>query len=273
VLGTHAEELERLRFQNDLWRPSAEAAWHRAGLSRGERVLDLGAGPGFAALDLARRVGPQGRVLALERSPVYVAAGRELAHQAGLRQLELRQHDLLHDPLPQGPADQAAAGFDLVWMRWVAMFLADPEPLLAGLPAVLRTGGRLVLHEYVHWDTFGLHPHGAAIHRFGQAVQQSFVAAGGDPDVNRRLPSQLAACGWRIDSLTPLPVLGGPGSMTARWMERFVSVYSAQLIAQGLWSTAQHAEAAAEISAAASDPGSFWVGPTVLELRASRQPT
>ncbi|MEY2643697.1 MAG: hypothetical protein RLZZ611_346, partial [Cyanobacteriota bacterium] len=40
-----------------------------------------------------------------------------------------------------------------------------------------------------------------------------------------------------------------------------------------LWSTAQHAEAAAEISAAASDPGSFWVGPTVLELRASRQPT
>lgn len=270
VLGTHAEELERLRFQHDLWRPVAQEAWRRAGLSAGERVLDLGAGPGFAALDLARQVGPQGRVLGLERSAVYVAAGRELARQAGLSQLELRRHDLLRDPLPCGPADQPTAGFDLIWMRWVAMFLPDLEPLLAALPAALAPGGRLVLHEYVHWDTFGLHPHGAAIRRFGQAVQEGFLAAGGDPDVNRRLPSRLAATGCRIEALTPLPVLGGQGSMAAHWMERFVSVYSPQLINQGLWSTAEQTEAEAEIAAAARDPGSFWVGPTVLELRARR---
>jgi hypothetical protein len=58
--------------------------------------------------------------------------------------------------------------------------------------------------------------------------------------------------------------------MAAHWMERFVSVYSPQLINQGLWSTAEQTEAEAEIAAAARDPGSFWVGPTVLELRARR---
>ena len=83
VLGTHGEELERLRFQHELWRPLAEAAWERADLRAGERVLDLGAGPGFAAMDLARRVGPQGQVLALEHSPAYVTAGRRLAAEAG----------------------------------------------------------------------------------------------------------------------------------------------------------------------------------------------
>ena len=263
VLGTHGEELERLRFQHELWRPLAEAAWDRAGLTAGERVLDLGAGPGFAALDLARRVGPTGQVLALEHSPAYVVAGQRLAVEAGLTHLELRQHDLLRDPLPR-------EGFDLAWMRWVAMFLADLEPLLTQLPLALRPGGRLVLHEYVQWDSFGLHPHGAAIHRFGQAVQRSFRQAGGDPDVNRRLPSLLAARGFHIDALEPLPVLGREGSLAAEWMQRFVMVYAHQLQAQGLWSAADQAEALAEIEAAAEDPGSFWMGPTVLELRATR---
>ena len=109
-------------------------------------------------------------------------------------------------------------------------------PLIAGAHEWLRPGGRLVVQEYVHWDTFGLHPHGRAITRFGQAVQRSFRAAGGDPDVNRRLPSLLAARGFQIEALTPVPVLGGEGSMAAQWLQRFVAVYAAQLMAQGLWS-------------------------------------
>ena len=72
LLGTHAEQLERLRFQNQLWQPTARAAWQRAGLHTGEHVLDLGAGPGFAALDLAEVVGAEGRVLGLELSDAYV---------------------------------------------------------------------------------------------------------------------------------------------------------------------------------------------------------
>ena len=57
LLGTHTEELERLRFQHTLWRPIAQAAWQRAGLQKGQSVLDLGAGPVFAAADLADVVG------------------------------------------------------------------------------------------------------------------------------------------------------------------------------------------------------------------------
>ena len=94
LLGTHAEELERLQFQNQLWRPTAQDAWQRADLRIGESVLDVGCGPGFAAMDLARVVGPSGRVVGLERSPTYVNAGNAFARQAGLDQLELRQAQL-----------------------------------------------------------------------------------------------------------------------------------------------------------------------------------
>ena len=52
-------------------------------------MLDVGCGPGFAAMDLARVVGPSGRVVGLERSGTYVNAGNAFARQAGLDQLEL----------------------------------------------------------------------------------------------------------------------------------------------------------------------------------------
>jgi SAM-dependent methyltransferase len=189
--------------------------------------------------------------------------GQHLAHQAQCPQLELRQHNLLRDPWPEG-------GFDLAWCRWVAMFLRDLQPLLSGLERSLRSGGQLVLHEYVHWDSFGLHPGGQAIARFGQVCQRSFREAGGDPDVNRRLPSLLAARGWRIEALQPLPVAGNSSSMAGRWMRRFVEVYGVRLRELNLWSPSDAIEADLEIAAAEADPGSFWVGPTVLELRATR---
>src|SRR5947209_3771961 len=60
VLGTHDEEIERLGLQHLVWRPRMMAAWGRAGVTRGSRVLDVGAGPGFATADLAEVVGETG---------------------------------------------------------------------------------------------------------------------------------------------------------------------------------------------------------------------
>jgi SAM-dependent methyltransferase len=265
-LGTQAEELERLRLQHQLWAPTASAAWARAGLQKGERVLDLGAGPGFAAMDLARVVGPSGRVLGLERSETYVETGEAFARNEGLHQLELRQLDLLKGPWP-------SERFDLIWCRWVAMFLPRLEPLLQGFESCLHSGGRLVIHEYVHWDTFALHPHGDAIRRFVEACQRSFQQAGGDQDVNRRLPALLADRGWRIEALQPIPVAGGPGSMAERWLMRFVDVYGQRLQTLGLWSANDRLEAEQEIQRTRTMDGSFWVGPTLLEVRARRVET
>ncbi len=263
MLGNDAVELERLRLQHDLWRPILLAALGRAALSPGERVIDLGAGPGFVAEDLARIVGPTGQVLGLEQNPAYVKHGRRLALEAGLGQLDMRCHDLLRDPLPTGR-------FNLIWCRWLAMFLPEVGPLLDPLPHSLARGGRVLFHEYVHWDTFGLHPHGHAIARFSRAVQHSFRQAGGDPDISRRLPSLLAARGFTIEDLLPLPVLGRAGTWPARWLEMFVTLYGPKLQALGLWSPDDAEEARAEMAASRADPGSFWVGPTILEVRARR---
>ena len=53
VLGTHDEESARLLLQHRVWRPRALDAWRRAGFTVGQTLLDLGCGPGHAAVDPA----------------------------------------------------------------------------------------------------------------------------------------------------------------------------------------------------------------------------
>jgi hypothetical protein len=141
----------------------------------------------------------------------------------------------------------------------VAKLLRDLDPLIDQLELALRPDGIAVFHEYIHWSTFGLHPHGAVLQRFGAAVLTSFEASGGDANVNRRLPSLLAARGFALEALRP-----------PSWLEPFVSIYGRRLQAMGLWSAAAAAEAEAAMATARRDPGSIWVGPTVLEVVARR---
>src|SRR4029077_4699697 len=54
----------------------------------GERVLDIGCGPGTTVLELARRVGPGGHVLGADVSKPSVARARKRIATAGLRHAE-----------------------------------------------------------------------------------------------------------------------------------------------------------------------------------------
>jgi precorrin-6B methylase 2 len=79
VLTTHDEEIARLGIQHQVWRSHMLDAWARAGITRGSRVVDFGAGPGYATCDAAEIVGPRGQVTAIERSPHFLEfAKREM---------------------------------------------------------------------------------------------------------------------------------------------------------------------------------------------------
>lgn len=146
VLGTNDEEIARLGLQHRVWRPTVLDCWRRAGIGPGARVLDVGAGPGYASLDLAELVGPSGHVAAVERSERFLEAGRAAAQARALRQLEFHALDLMSDPLPLSGADAA-------WCRWVASFVPSPATLVGKLAEALRPGGVAVFHEYVDYST------------------------------------------------------------------------------------------------------------------------
>ena len=167
-LGTHDEELERLGLQHGVWRPTVLECWRRAGIRAGSRVVDIGAGPGFAAADLAEVVGPGGRVVALERSARFVEAGRAMLAARGHGNVEFHELDLMTDPLPAG-------GMDASWCRWVACFVSSPALLLDKIAAVVRPGGVAIFHEYVEYDTLRLLPDGPRLREFVREVERDGV--------------------------------------------------------------------------------------------------
>jgi len=119
ILGTHDDELIRLGLQHRVWRPMVLNCWQRAGITVGKHVLDLGAGPGYAALDLGEIVGPSGEVVALERSGNFVNAMRESVRRRGLGNVKIQELDLMTGDLPKG-------SYDFSWCSWVLSFVSDP---------------------------------------------------------------------------------------------------------------------------------------------------
>src|SRR6266481_7207351 len=131
VLGTHEEELARLGLQHRVWRPVALDCWQRTGITVGQRVLDVGAGPGYAAIDLSEIVGPSGEVVAIERSSKFVSAMKEACRVRAVTNVKIHELDLMTDDLPGG-------GYDFSWCRWVLAFVSDPALLITKMAGALR---------------------------------------------------------------------------------------------------------------------------------------
>jgi ubiquinone/menaquinone biosynthesis C-methylase UbiE len=82
ILGHDPAEIERLRRQSDFYSDITRMAIELAGITPGMRVLDAGCGAGDVSLLLARRIGPTGEVIAVDRAIEALATLTERAATA-----------------------------------------------------------------------------------------------------------------------------------------------------------------------------------------------
>ena len=109
-----------------------------ARIETGSRVLDIAAGAGGQTLDIARRVGAHGYVLATDVSPRILALARDNAAAAGLTQVKTRVADAQSLGL-------AGSDFDAAVCRLGLMLCTDPLRALHEARAALKPGGRLAV--------------------------------------------------------------------------------------------------------------------------------
>jgi len=185
--------LELLRQQAAWLAPVRARLFRRVHIARRRRVLDLACGGAAVTGELLRR--SAGTVVALDRSRKALLAEEE--RFAGAARV---CGDAVRLPLADG-------SFDLVFCQLALMWL-DVPAVVREIKRVLQPGGVLVAIEP---DYGGMIEHPAEI-----ATREIWLAAltraGADPQVGRKLPSVLSACGFDVradllDRLSPPSLL------------------------------------------------------------------
>jgi ubiquinone/menaquinone biosynthesis C-methylase UbiE len=111
--------------------PLSNRMMELAHITTGQRILDVATGIGEPAMTAARRIGPSGRVVAIDQAPQMLAVARERMQEAGIQTVEFIEADAEAVPLPPD-------SFNAVVCRWGLQFFHDP------VSAVRRLGGSLV---------------------------------------------------------------------------------------------------------------------------------
>jgi arsenite methyltransferase len=113
----------------------------------GERVLDVGCGPGFYCAELAAELGPSGSVVGVDASEAMIGLATRRCAELGNVTLHVAPAESL------GVAD---ADFDAALCVQVLEYVAEPRTGLAELHRALRPGGRVLVWE-IDWATFSMH--------------------------------------------------------------------------------------------------------------------
>lgn len=259
LLGTGDDELARLEFQHQVWRDLCVHALERADLREGQRALDLGCGPGFAASELARMVGSSGAVTLLDESPRWHRVLAERTFAAPTERLETAIEDASLD----------AAAHDLVYSRWVMSFLPDLDLVCRKVLETLKPGGRFVVQDYNH-DGIAVFPRSEGFEAAVRATRAFYASAGGDAWVVTRLPAALRRAGFVDIEVRPQAKAGGPESGVFRWASAFFPSFSAIYVEQGLMTAEERGRFLEEWAARERDPDALFFSPMVVDVTARR---
>lgn len=180
-----------LELRNDVYRRPLATALDRLGLREGWRCADIGAGGGDVTVALARVVGRDGRVYAVDSDPARrdeVAEAAAAAAQAQVIALTQAAEELvLPEPL------------DLAYCRFVLLHVHSPLVVLRRMRGAVRPGGWVLAQEPV--TTAG---------RVGGEPMSMPEAR--HPDVGAQLPALAIRAGLElVDAWAEAPAWAGPG--------------------------------------------------------------
>jgi SAM-dependent methyltransferase len=117
------------------WRTAANsAAYLLPHLRDGQRLLDVGCGPGTLTVDLARHLGPTGEVVGVDLSESVIAEASAHAAAEQAATVIFRTGDFRNLDLPE-------RSFDVVHAHQVLQHLRDPVGALAAMRRLSKPGG------------------------------------------------------------------------------------------------------------------------------------
>jgi SAM-dependent methyltransferase len=183
IHGHHASVL-----RSHSWRTvENSAAYLLPHLAAGQRVLDVGSGPGSISIDLARRVAP-GRVTGIDSSAEVVEQAAGLASDNGLHTLDFAVGDVY-------ALDFDDDSFDVVHAHQVMQHLAHPVEAMGEIRRVLKPGGIFAARDVVYGST-SWYPELPSLDSWLRTLLTVHRGNGGDPDAGRSLKAWARHAGF-----------------------------------------------------------------------------
>jgi SAM-dependent methyltransferase len=181
--NAHGETRERFPALSALYDGETIRCLQRIGVAPGWQCLEVAAGGGSIVRWLAGQVGTGGHVVATDLDTRFLESMTDSA-------IEVRQHDIARDPLPDSV-------FDVVHARLILVHLPEREAALAKMVGALKPGGWLVCEEF---DSLSLpanptlHP-GECVLKAQAAMQRVLASRGANTRYGRDLSARMRAHG------------------------------------------------------------------------------
>lgn len=253
---THGHQESVLRSHR--WRTAENSAGYLLEhLRPGQRLLDVGCGPGTITVELARRVAP-GPTLGLDRSAEVVAGAAAALNEAEAAPVRFEVGDLY-------ALDHPDDAFDVVHAHQVLQHLTDPVGALGELRRVLAPGGLLAVRD-ADYGAFTWSPADPRLDRWLKLYHQVTVTNDAEADAGRHLLGWVRAAGFTDTSVsTSTWTFADPESRQwwgSLWADRVeTSSLARQAVDYGFSDAAELGELATAWRRWATDPGGFFMVP------------
>ena len=225
-MGHDDRERRRLALQASILNPLTGQLFHRAGISSGMDVLDIGCGVGDVSLLAARLVGRYGSVTSVDIDPPALETLAARAANEGITNIECVRADI-HEWTP-------GRRFDAVVGRHILIHTKDPLAVIRRCAALLHQRGLAAFHEYdfsvVHrgWPPTPLRDRVMDVFdRFFTRVTYS--------NIGSRLWNLLTEAGFeRPDCRAEYPISGGADSVYLEWIVESFRSLQPRALAEGI---------------------------------------
>jgi SAM-dependent methyltransferase len=189
---THGHHESVLRSHR--WRTAANSTGYLIPhLSAGQRLLDVGSGPGTITADLAALVAP-GWTVALEINESAAELTRAELSRRGVGGVDVVVGDI-------HTMDFADDSFDIVHAHQVLQHVADPVVALREMARVTRPGGVVAVRDS-DYAAFAWYPEMPVLDRWLELYDAAARANGGEPNAGRHLLAWAHQAGFNQVEVT-----------------------------------------------------------------------